>query len=266
MGYRERMERSRKSKSETISGPEFKVFHGVGVVIAEIKSDSLHSVTGALIDDAYVDYSRIDLRFSVDMTRTPGRVGKKEWDKIQIDDRGIDEEGRELPLDPQAMKFPLAITSIGSGSLDDPMRGAYMGAVYLERSYFLSIRNTKLNGWPDVPGDYSLVEVTSIAYSGKPDALGRRNKRYHGFSATVTAVQGDEVTVEIVERGTAKSLTFRTGDAGAYDPAPPGDALGGQPSLVLDLSVGQSGALFVELKTAVNAMLVGPKLPISEGD
>jgi hypothetical protein len=265
MRYRERKERSRRLETEAVSGPEFKIFHGVGVGVAEIKSDTLYSVVGALSDDTYVDYSNTDVRFSVDMIRTPNRAGKAEWVKVLIDDRGIDAEGNELDPSPTPATLPLAITSIGSGIFDDPMRGAFVGAVYLERNYFLSIVRTKLMGWPDPPGDYSLLQVTSLAYSQKADALGRKGQRYHGFPAKVTGVNGNDVTVEIVERRITKSVTFRKGDATAYDPAPPGDALDGQPSLASNLAVGQSGALFVGLQTAVRATLVGPKMPISEG-
>lgn len=241
---------------------EFKVFHGVGAVIAEIKSDTLLSVLGYVDDNAFLDFSNTDLRFSVDMTRTPRRAGA--WSKVLIDDRGIDSEGKELEPSVDAAKLPLCITSIGSGSSDDPMRGAFVGAVYLERSYFLSLRDTKLSGWPDKPGVLSLLEITSIAYSKSTDNGPRANKRYHGFPATVTGVSGNNVTVQIVETDATHKVTFTAKDTNAYDPAPPPEALGGEVSLANNLSVGQSGALFLELQTAVKAGLQGGKMPIGE--
>lgn len=265
MGLVIRQSRIHRISEEAAAGAQCKIFHGVGVAIAEIQSDTLYSVIGVLSDDAYVDYSNVDLRFSVDMTRTPGRAGTTEWSKVLVDDRGIDAEGKELALDLVPMRFPLAMTSIGAGSFDDPMRGASIGAVYLERDYFLSIRRTKLLDWPDPPGDYSLLQVTSIAYSRASDSLGRSNRRYHGFPAEVTAVNGNDVTVKIMERRASKSVTFRRGNAGAYDPAPPTDALDGQSSLASNLRPGASGALFLELTTALGASLEGPKMPIAEG-
>lgn len=264
MGLVIRQAKIHRISEEAAAGPEFKIFHGVGVAIAEIHSDTLYSVIGVLSDDAYVDYSNVDLRFSIDMTRTPGRAGIKEWSKVLVDDRGVDAEGRELPPDPFAMLLPLPVTSIGAGSFDDPMRGAYLGAVYLERNYFLSISKTKLLSWPNPQGDYSLLQVTSIAYSRRADLLGRSNNRYHGFPAKITGVNDNDVTVEIIERGESKSVTFKRGNASAYDPEPPTDALDGQPSLASNLNPGASGALFLELKTAVNASLVGPKMPIAD--
>jgi hypothetical protein len=251
-----------RRKRANLEGPQRKVFHGVGVVITQIRSDTLFSVTGILTDEQFVDFSNMDLWFSVDMTRTPRRAGKTDWVKVLIDDRGIDKFDNELLPDVFPMTYPLAITSIGTGSTDDPARGAFVGAVYLERDYYLSLHGTKVPGWPGYPGDYKLVQLTSIAYSESTSNGDRRGKRYHGFWATVTAVVDNKVTVEITEKLGTHMVTFTAGNTAAYDTDPPDEALDGQKSLAENLEIGQSGALFIELKTAVGAQLDGPKLPI----
>ena len=255
-----------------MAGLEFKVFHGVGAVIAEVLSDTLFSVIGVPNDVRDIDFSNRDMRFPVNMTHTPNHVDR--WEDVDdfVDDRGITQDGRELPPNTRPMLFPLAITSIGAGSSRIPARGALLGAVYLERKQFLLLQKSKLSGWPATqpPEVVTLLQLTSIAYSRKVDAgipvNGRRSgKRYHGFSATVAGVEGNTVTVEITEIGEPHKVSFARDDEKAYDFDPPAEALDGQPSLAKRLEARQSGALFLELATAVKAGLSGIKLPIGEG-
>ncbi|HET9622777.1 MAG TPA: hypothetical protein VFP84_15495 [Kofleriaceae bacterium] len=219
-----------------------------------------------LNDNEYVDFCNLDLRIVIDLTHTPKRTDVNHWSKVRIDDRGIDKAGNELP-NGMNMSPQIGITTIGSGSADDPKRGVFYGGVYLEHSYFERIRATKLRGWPENPGDFKLHELTSIAYSGDEDNGPRAKRRYHGFTAQVVEINHDQVTFDVDEhaRPTKTRVTFTIGDASKYDPAPPSEALGGALSLASNLVAGQPGALFLELKEANQYPYLSIKLPIGEG-
>src|SRR5262245_21338692 len=98
---------------------EYKVFHGVGAVVVEVRSDTLVSVLAATTDGR-VDFSIPARRFDVDLTLTPGRIGKQDWSRVKFDDRGINQCGLPLPAQIDCTQLRRGITTIGSGLLDDP--------------------------------------------------------------------------------------------------------------------------------------------------
>jgi hypothetical protein len=240
---------------------EVRVFHGVGCVVAEVKSDTLYSVIPIVDDTTFVDFTDTNLRFPIDLIRTPKRVGNA-WTKIMFDDRGVDKTGKELPAEALACARPLAITSIGSGQANDPTVGAFVGGVYIEHAQFAKL-SSRFGSWPKPY--HELVEVTSSVYVDD-EASPPTFRRYHGFLGTVTKVAGQTITVRLDNEldGNDKpiSITLKQGDATAYDPAPPPEALGGQPSLASNLTNGASGAVFLELHTAVAQGIHAPKLPV----
>jgi hypothetical protein len=237
---------------------QVKVFHAVGVVVCEVKSDTLFSVMAVGTDPDAIDFTRTDLRFDVDLSRTPKRVST--WSKAVIDDRGVFKSGKELPPVAVPMTFALPLTCLGSGTISSPTRGAFIGGVYLEHSVYSKLHDTY---FPDYPVLHAQAELTSIVTLDS-DAHGDPiMNRFHGFLAKVTNVAGDQITVGFSNPADAgASFMFTAGNASAYLLQPPPEALAGQPSLADNLTLNATGALFLELKTAVAVPLKGPKVPI----
>src|SRR5262245_6769331 len=103
------------------------VFHGIGVIVTGVHSDTLFTVISAGDCAQAVDFTREDLQFTVELSRTPNRVGKKSWPKVTVDDRGIKKDGTEHPPGPKFRGEPLLVTSVGSGTFDAPALGEFAG-------------------------------------------------------------------------------------------------------------------------------------------
>lgn len=239
---------------------EYKVFHGVGVVVAEVKSHTMLSVLAITTGDP-VDFSVPARRFDVDLTRTPGRGA---WGLVQFDDRGVKADGK--PLEPllDCTQLRRGITTIGSGpagagQLDDQTRGAFVGAVYIEHGLYGSLYDAHIacsGAWP--PSMCSLAEITSIAYSSNTAANGSfAGKRYLGFKATVDSTS--PLTVTFSRTPNTQVVVDLSGTD--FDSAPPPEAYGDIASLATDSQVNE-GVLFVELTYAATLGLVDPKIPI----
>lgn len=235
----------------------YKVFHAVGVVVAEVKSDTIYSVMSAT-DIAGVDFTREDLRFTVDLSRTPKRAGVKAWSKVLVDDRGINKDGTEIPPTRKPQEYAIPVTGLGSGISDTPGMGAFAAGVYLEQSLFLALQP---DYFPEWPGKVDLVPYTSIATLDGDAAGNPLVRRHHGFLATVKAVAGTKITLTSNDQPTV-DVAIDLGNKAQYLLAPPKEALAGNPSLADNLVVGATGAIFFELQFAVGAGLKSRKIPV----
>jgi hypothetical protein len=244
-----------------------KVFHGVDVVVAEVKGDrfySLLAIEGTLDD---VDFQNVQRRFDVDLSLTPSRTGNLA--KIKVDDRGVDKQGNALPIETALpMKSPLHITSIGSGALDAPSRGAFIGRVYLEHSRYDELHTSRFPSWPI--SNLDLVSLTSI-WVEEPDSTGKPvRRRFHGFVATVKETTGTQVKLSIVEPGSTASKTFSFDTTDTSDTRflckPPVEAHEKLRSILDDLKDPSPGAIFIELTTAVTTGLRGIKVPVGHDE
>jgi hypothetical protein len=260
---------------------EFKVFHGVGAIIAQVSSSTTFSVF-TIIDKEHVDFSASDRRLEVDLKATPLNVGKPgavtAFSDVKFDDRGMDELGNPLPDSLSGVSVNLGITTIGVGESDNLRRGAFVGALYIEHDLFHEIKRTKIDvagkpAWPGIAG-YKLYEMTSIAYSKNATNGRRAQMRYHGFQAEVVNAGGTDakgrptIGVEFRhERAVKKQgpFFFTLNEPDQYDLDPPADALGGASSIAANPTIGSHGALFVALPLAGQLVLSGPKLPIGQG-
>ncbi|NVB79113.1 MAG: hypothetical protein HOV81_12000 [Kofleriaceae bacterium] len=248
-----------------------KVFHGVGAVVAEVTSNSTFDVIAIISDDDVIDFvSKPGLRFPIKQELCPSECGFANWDSVELDDRGIKNDGSDIGTEPMALQFPLAITSIGvAGKTKEPAHGSFIGAVYLEHETHKNLLPTNFPKWP---GDkYRAEELTSITYINDMDV----RTRYHGFVATVTAVAANgDVTVkldnETDDKGNPLTWTFARTDS-SYDHNPPKEAVDPAQSLAAMLNPGKTGILFVELMTALTKFkdltgktvgARGPKLPV----
>lgn len=232
----------------------FKVFHALPVVAAEIKSNKLYSLLVIADDPDATDFEKSE-RFDVDLSLTPKRTDN--WTTVQVDDRGENASGIELP---PHMDVPLNITTIGSGKLDSPIRGAFVGVAYLEKAKFMALQPVHFPKWP--PTTIDLERLTSLVVRTDQDDGSKLVTRYHGFVATVDSINGEDVTVKLSPPDT--TFTFKkSGTSVLQDP--PKEAFTSHSSLLDKLSVGQTGALFIELKAAVKAGLHRPKIPVGLG-
>jgi len=265
------------------TGLEFKVFHGVGAVIAKVTSHSKFSVL-AIVNEDRVDFSATERLFEVDLDATPSTVGAPDpvthlvtrWSDVRFDDRGVDRFDNELRPAVNAATLSVGITTLGSprvlsGGLRDLTVGAFVGAVYVEHALFRQIAKSALTApgsppWPE--GFFKLHEITSITYSRNKINGARAGLRYHGFEARVVNVLdgGAAIEVEFPHPGQVAlgPLTLRLDDPRDCDRDPPPEALGGVPSLTTDPTAGAQGPLFVALPRAA-AMLATPKMPLGQG-
>jgi len=244
---------------------EYKVFHGVGAVVAEVKSHHLLSVLAITREDIALDFSASSRRFDVDLRLSPGRVSPSDWSKVQFDDRGVTKDGVELSamLDPTQLN--LGITTIGSGRLEDQTRGGFVGGIYIESDYYNKIYDDCIGStgvlWPT---NYcKLAEITTITYSNSPDNGEFANKRYHGFLAMVTDTSATALSVIFDRARGLGAITFDR-DGTDFDNNPPPEACGSATSLV-NAPKDTKGVLFVRLERAAELQLTDPKLPIGLG-
>lgn len=235
-----------------------KVFHGVDVVVAEVQDDRIYSLLAIETDFDAVDFQDAKRRFPLDISMTPNRT--KNLAKIQVDDRGIGANGKELPVETAfPLQSPLHITTIGSGSLDSPARGAFVGRVHIEHTRYMKYQPTCFASWPPAPVD--LAQLTSIYRSDVDGAGNSLTTRYLGFIVRVDEVNGTKVQVTVKDRAN-KSFSFDTADTSVYLNNPPQEAFGKATSILSNLVKDKEGVLFIELKSAISSGLKGIKVPV----
>lgn len=247
---------------------ERKVFRGVGAVIASVETDRKFEIAPKLVWPGPTDFQR-SKRIPIDLDRCPSKVGR--WSDIQVDDRGVDEQGEFLgsALCPSQL-VGYHVTNLGGyagpGLPEYLSRGPFVGAVYLENAFFEEHRS-KIdlpgNAWPTT--GVKPCQTTTVAYSNSADNGARRNKRYAGFLGRLTKVTAGSslVTVELLrlDNKPFEPYDFDLSSADHCDPDPPLSA--GETLLRVDSPVPAIGTIFVELRYIAQLRGIdNPKLPI----
>jgi hypothetical protein len=249
---------------------EYKVFHGVGVVVVGVQSDTDLEALAITTQTRPVDYGVPAMRrLQIDLKLTPGREGKNNWSAVRVDDRGIDALGDELPVLKDVSTLDRGITSIGSGTLDQQVKGAFVGGVYIEHGWYNEIYKDKIGYAFPWPGTYcNLGELTTIAYADDAASNGPyAGQRYMGFWATLKSSSSTELAVTFQRTHTLQPVVFSRNGI-EFDSNPPveafSDASGasGATSLVTASVPETQGLLFVRLEHAARLELVDPKIPI----
>lgn len=243
-----------------------KVFHGVGVCVAEVKDNTKYSLLAIVNEGDKLDFKDPKLRFEVDLGLAPRECGHGKFDEVLAENIGVFPDGTDIAPGAEAFKKSVALTSIGSIKSKAPQDGGFLGGVYLEHKLHKDYRaKGKFPGYPGAK--FTFEQLTSIVRIDEDNL----RMRYHGFLGEVKKAVGDQITVTVTEDNVTREITFTKGDAAIYDPKPPKEAFedpanlaGAQPetNLADNLdTVGAKGVLFIEIRTAVAAKMRGPKIP-----
>jgi hypothetical protein len=203
------------------------------------------------------------------------------WHEVRFDDRGIDKNGVTVPprLSPADHKVA-PITSIGP--LPALPFGQYIGAVYFEHGYFMSIFDDYIKDpkgkVPWKLASYANYELTSIAIeTDDPVASPQHSQpRYHGVHAKVIdRANPKAVKVDLYVPGdhtaVAKQVTLNfESDQVLFDDKPDlvdlWDPTSGHEKMLTATSAdGDVGGLYVNLQTLAAELFAVPKIPRGMG-
>ncbi len=214
---------------------DYKVFHSVGVVVADVKSPTLLSVQ-VITTDEPPDLSNSDRQFDVDLALTPYRA--PDWSNVTFDD------------------YETIV----------PTKDTY-GSVYIEHNLYNDLYNNNkivdnnnfASQWP--PTNWKLATLTSIVYWDPNDTgIPRTVIHYHGYWAQVTdRSSGFKVTFSDPNSQITANVDFD--DINVLS-APPLTAYGNDPRLMGTEAEGSWGVVFVERSHADQLGLLCPKVPI----
>ena len=255
-------------------------FRAVGCVITKPLGYESCYVAAILQAGQPIDLTDEDRWLLFESRRTPVEHFRY-WHEVRFDDRGIDKSGVTVPprLSPADHKVA-PITSLGP--LPALPFGQYLGAVYFEHGYFMSVFDAYIK---DPKGkflwklaSYKNYELTSIAIeTDDPDTAPQHAQpRYHGVHAKVVdGADRKAVKVELYVPGdhatVAKQVTLNfEGDEVLFDDKPDlldlwDDTSGNEKMLLPASGDGDAGGLYVKLQRLAAELFAVPKIPRGMG-